>query len=59
MLTGGIPATVPEVSITICPMAGIGIKHADSAAIGTTNSVITSATDTSLDCRVMMFCNES
>jgi hypothetical protein len=59
MLTGGIPATMPEVFITICPIAGIGIKHAERVAIGNTSSTITSAMDTSLDRRVMMFCNES
>jgi hypothetical protein len=57
MLAGDMPAIMPDPSIAIACIAGIGIRQADSAANGITNSVVASALDTSLDCHVMMFCN--
>jgi len=57
MPTGGMLATMPEPSIAIFCIAGIGIEQADRPANGNTNSSVAIETDTSLDRSVIMFCN--
>jgi hypothetical protein len=56
MLAVMLLAVIPDVSIAICRIAGIGVLQAESAAVGNTNSAVASKTDTSLRRPVMMFC---